>query len=787
MMNEKSLITLEYFKIKQQARQYLVTDLGQRELADLRPMITSSEIRQALNETKDAVDILRLKGGIPLPQIEDVKPFLKRLDIGATLNAKELAAVGKILRATNEVRRFFRGMQDDELDLSELYEVAFALETLPDVAKRLTISIENDGHVTDDASGLLKSIRRQIATTEQSIRDTLANFTRGKSAKYLSEAVVTIRQDKYVLPVKAEYRHVFGGRVYDQSTTGQTLFIEPKQVVALNDRLAQQENAQNDEIRRILQELSELIAPYTGEIEANAKVLGHLDLVNAKAAYAKKLKATEPVLTDDQTLYLRQAWHPLLDPKKAVKNDIMLGKDFKTMLITGPNTGGKTITLKTIGLIQLMGQSGFFIPANEESRICVFDEIFADIGDEQSIEQNLSTFSAHMTNIVSFLEQLTPRSLVLFDELGSGTDPQEGAALAIAILDDVAARGSYVVATTHYPELKVYGYERPETVNASVEFDSETLKPTYKLLIGIPGRSNALDISRRLGLPTTIIDSATQLVSKDSQELNNMIGDLVQKRHDAEEEKIQTHKYLVEAEQLHADLEKAYTALNQQRDNLLEKAKKQANEMVEQTKHKADQVITDLRQMRLAGGTNVKENRLIDAKGQLNQLHQPENLRKNKVLKRAKKQHDLQPNDDVLVKTYGQKGVLLQKVGNHDWEVQIGILKMKINENDLEKIKITEENAPKARTSVKRTASSGISTSLDLRGQRYEEALTNVDRYLDSAQLAGYSSVTLIHGKGTGSLRQGITKYLKNNRAVKSFEYASPNNGGDGATIVYLK
>lgn len=786
-MNEKSLTTLEYFKIKQQAQQYLVTDVGKRELNMLRPYTTAEEISQALNETKDAADILRLKGGIMLPRISDVKPFLKRLDIGATLNAKELAAVGKVLRATNEVRRFFRGLQDDELDLKELYEIAFSLESLPQVAKRLTLSIENDGHVTDDASGLLKSLRRQIATTEQSIRDTLANFTRGKTAKYLSEAVVTIRQDKYVLPVKSEYRNAFGGRVYDQSSTGQTLFIEPKQVVALNDRLTQQEAAQNEEIRRILQELSELIAPYTNEIEDNAQLLGHLDLVNAKAVYAKKIGATEPALTTDKSLYLRQAWHPLLTVKKAVKNDIMLGKDFKTMLITGPNTGGKTITLKTIGLIQLMGQSGLFIPAGEGSRICIFDEIFADIGDEQSIEQNLSTFSAHMTNIVSFLNYLTPDSLVLFDELGSGTDPQEGAALAIAILDDVAARGSYVVATTHYPELKVYGYERPETVNASVEFDSETLEPTYKLLIGLPGRSNALDISRRLGLPPTIIDSATQLVSEDSQELNNMIGDLVQKRHAAEEEKAQTHQYLAESEQLYADLEKAYNALNKQRADLLEKAKKQANELVANASEKADQIISDLRQMRLNGGTNVKENQLIDAKGQLNQLHQPENLQKNKVLKRAKKQRDFQPNDDVLVKSYGQRGVLLRRLSNHEWEVQIGILKMKLNENDLEKIKITEQNEPKTRTSVKRTASSGLSTTLDLRGQRYEEALTNVDRYLDSAQLAGYSSVTLIHGKGTGSLRQGITKYLKNSRAVKNFEYASPSNGGNGATIVYLK
>ena len=786
-MNEKSLETLEYFKIKKKVCQYLVTEMGKKELDKLKPHTERNAVQNALNETQDGADILRLRGGIPLPEISEVEAYLKRLDIGANLNAQELAAIGKVLRTTNEVRLFFVNLQNDEIVLHKLYSTAFELQTLPTITKKLNISLENDGHVTDDASALLKNLRRQIVVTEQSIRETLAALTHGKAAKYLSEAVVTIRQDRYVLPVKAEHRNAVGGQVYDQSTTGQTLFIEPKQVAALNNRLNQQRADERTEIRRILAQLSSLIAPYTGDIQANSSLLGHLDLVNAKAEYAKEIDATEPFITDDGSLYYRQAWHPLLDRSSAVKNDIMLGKDFKTMLITGPNTGGKTITLKTIGLIQLMGQSGLFIPANEDSRICIFDEVFADIGDEQSIEQNLSTFSSHMTNIVGFLKQLTQNSLILFDELGSGTDPQEGAALAIGILDHVAAKGSYIVATTHYPELKVYGYERPETVNASVEFDSQTLEPTYKLLIGLPGRSNALDISRRLGLPQSIIDAATQFVSKDSQDLNNMIGDLVAKRHDVEEQKAQTHKYLVESEKLHGDLEQAYEALNKQRGKLLEQAKIRANELVEQSSSKADSIIRELHQLLLSGKTDIKEDRLINAKGQLNALRQPENLQRNKVLKRAKKKNDLHPNDDVLVKTYGQKGVLLRKAGNHEWEVQIGVLKMKINENDLEKIKVSDENAGGTRTKVERTASTGLPTTLDLRGQRYEEALTNVDRYLDSAELAGYSSVTLIHGKGTGSLRKGISGYLKKNNAVKKFEFAAPNAGGNGATIVYLK
>ena len=784
-MNKKGLNTLEYAKIIQRLAAYMTTDMGHKLALNLLPSTDYAEVVKSLAETKDASDLLRLKGGIPVPSLIDITPYLKRLEIDATLNAKELAAIGRVLRATSDVKRFFRNAADEEIKLQYLAQEAQKLATLPEISQRLLKSIENDGHVTDEASRLLASLRRQISATEAEIRSRLGNFVKGKSAKYLSDALVTIRNERYVLPVKAEYRGTFGGIVHDQSSSGQTLFIEPQAIVDLNNRLRQQQAAEKEEIKRILAELSAMIVPYTAELRHNADLLGKFDFVNGKARFAHELKATQPLVSQENDVYLRQVWHPLLDPKKAVKNDIAIGKDYQAMVITGPNTGGKTITLKTLGLVSMMGQAGLFIPANENSRIGLFDDIFADIGDEQSIEQSLSTFSAHMTTIVEILNHIDERSLVLFDELGAGTDPQEGAALAIAILDAVGAKGSYVVATTHYPELKAYGYERPQTINASMEFDAQTLQPTYRLLIGIPGRSNAFDISKRLGLDPSIVEAARQLTAQDSQDLNEMIADLVAKRHEAEEEKADFKKYLDESESLYEDLKKAFASYQQEKEHMLAQARQQANEIVQNAQQKADAVIADLHKMQQSGA-NIKENELIDAKSRLNALEQPM-LKKNKVLRRAKQQQEFHENDDVMVKTYGQRGVLVKKLGQHEWEVQLGILKMKVDENDLEKITIKEQTAKGAHTVVKRTASSHVSPKLDLRGQRYEEAMTNVDRYIDAAILAGYPSVTLVHGKGTGALRKGIVAYLQQNRAVKHFEFAPPNAGGNGATIVYFK
>lgn len=789
-MNKKTLITLEYAKIKHAVREETMTAMGAQLVDHLTPHADLAWVKEQLASTQDGMDVLRLKGGIPLPQLVTITPALKRLKVGATLNGKELASIARVLRAANEVRVFFKQViAEQDVQLPVITHLLEQLVTLPKIGSRLIRSIEFDGHVTDDASPELKRLRHQITSTEANIRAELNSYTHGANAKYLSDAVITLRDDRYVIPVRAENRGRFGGVVHDQSASGQTLFVEPERIVALNNRLRQQQLAADEEVRRILTELSALLAPYTAELEGNATVLGQLDFINAKARYAKHLGATKPAISPENDVYLRQAWHPLLDAKKAVKNDLAIGADYQAMVITGPNTGGKTITLKTFGLIQLMGQSGLFIPAAEGSRIGVFSDIFADIGDEQSIEQSLSTFSAHMTNIVAIMRQADERALVLFDELGAGTDPQEGAALAIAILDAVGTRGSFVVATTHYPELKAYGYERPGTINASMEFDSETLQPTYHLLIGIPGRSNAFDIVQRLGMDPTVVTAARNLTADDNQDLNDMIADLVAKRRQLEDDQVALSKNLKAAEELHADLSKRFTQFTNERERLMNQAKRSANELVANAKKKANAVISDLRRMRSEQHAPVKEDKLIAAQGKLNALEQNPTLRKNRVLQRAKRQHAFHANDDVLVKSYGQHGVLLHKAGNHQWEVQLGILKMKIDEADLEKVNAPRRDSggKRAHTTVKTAHASHVSPTLDLRGERYDAAMTKVDRYLDAALLAGYQSVTIVHGKGTGALRTGITNYLKNNAAVKSFNFAAPNAGGNGATVVHFK
>ncbi|VDG33294.1 endonuclease MutS2 [Lactobacillus sp.] [Lactiplantibacillus mudanjiangensis] len=787
-MNPKVLATLEYQQVKQQLAPYLVSAAGQKELSALQPMTTLAEVQYALDETNDGVEVYRLKGGIPVARLADITPHMKRLAIGATLNGSELGQVGRVLKTTRAITRFFEELLADapENDIRHLFDEVQTLVTLPEVTKRLATAIEGDGHITDNASPELASIRSHISKTEGEIRSRMERYTHGKEAKYLSDPIITIRNDRYVIPVKAENRGRFGGIVHDQSASGQTLFIEPQAVMALNDRLRQNQVAEKQEEQRILEELSNLIAPYQDEILENAAILGHFDFINAKARYARAMHANEPAVSTTNEVLLRQARHPLIDQKKVVANDIALGTDYQAIVITGPNTGGKTITLKTLGLLQLMGQSGLFIPVDMGSRIAIYHEIFADIGDEQSIEQNLSTFSSHMENIESFLKQIDDHSLVLVDELGAGTDPQEGAALAIAILDAIGGHGTQVVATTHYPELKAYGFNRPETINASMEFDEATLKPTYRLLVGIPGRSNALDIAQRLGIPQAIVDQARSLTDTDSQDLNAMIADLVTKRKQVEDAQIQLKAEVEDSEKLHKQLKSEFNAYQQQKDQLMEEAKVEANAIVEKSKTQADAIISDLRKKQLATGANIKENELIDAKGALNALEQQPKLKKNRVLRRAKAKQDFHKGDDVLVKSYGQRGVLVQKMGNHAWEVQLGILKMKINEADMERTQ-AEAEPKRARATVQSANASHVSPNLDLRGVRYEDAMMQVDRYIDAALLAGYPSVTIVHGKGTGALRQGITEYLQGNRQVKSFHFAAPNHGGNGATEVQFK
>ena len=744
-----------------------------------------------LTETTDGADILRLEGGLPLPKLADIKPQMKRLKIGANLNGTELAQVTKVLQASLSVQNFFEQMREKKIKLRVLEQTVDRLVTIPSVTTRLVRSVDPDGRINDEASAKLHGIRQLISKTENEIRQQMAQYTQGKSAKYLSEPIVTVRNDRFVIPVLARYRNKFGGVVHDQSASGQTLYIEPGAVMEDNNHLRQAQIEEKQEVLRVLAELSALISPYRHDILNNEQILGHLDFINAKAVYAHELKASLPLLSADNQVNLRKAWHPLIARDQAVANDIKLGGDYQAVIITGPNTGGKTITLKTLGIIQLMGQAGLFIPAQEGSTIGVFDNVFADIGDEQSLEQNLSTFSGHMDNVKTILDQLTANSLVLLDELGAGTDPKEGAALAMAILDEIGQRGSLVMITTHYPELKVYGYDRAKTINASMEFDQATLQPTYRLLLGIPGRSNGLEIAKRLGIGSAIISEAQSLVSDDSQDLNAMIGDLVEQRKQAREESERLAKLVAQNQADQEELNQKLDRFNEQRDQLLERARSQANHQVAQAKRKADRIIHHLRQLEIQQGAGVKENQLMDAQGALNALHQDNpRLQHNSVLKRAKEKHDLHKGDAVLVKSYGQHGELLSRRGNHKWEVQIGILKMEIDERDLEKV--SKRDLPKEKQqrtghrAVKTTQTRKTSARLDLRGHRYEEAMGELSNFIDHALLNNLGTVTIIHGKGTGALRKGTQQYLQSNPRVKSFSYAAPNAGGDGATIVNL-
>lgn len=788
-LNTRILKTLEFDRVKAQLLSFLVTDQGKKELQQLVPLNDKEVISDRLEETEDAMNVLRLRGGIPVPKLTDIRPHMKRIEIGADLNGLELAQVSRLLSTTSEVDRFLTAMKEDEIELHRLYDWQEKLTVLPVLRQRLKTAIDEDGHVTDEASPELKGIRRNILRSEQTIRESLDRIVHGNQAKYLSDALITMRNERYVIPVRSENRNVFGGVVHDQSSSGQTLFIEPKQVVELNNRLRQYQIAERDEISRILSELSAELVPYRHDILNNSYVIGKLDLMNAKASFAKVLKAVVPAIDPNNEVYFKQARHPLLDQKKVVANDILIGADYQAVVITGPNTGGKTITLKTLGLLQLMGQAGLPLPVAEESQMGVFDEVFADIGDEQSIEQNLSTFSSHMTNIVSILAKADENSLVLLDELGAGTDPQEGAALAIAILDELGTKQAYVMATTHYPELKVYGYNRAKTINASMEFNVDTLSPTYHLLIGVPGRSNAFEISHRLGLDPVVIDSAKQIMDGESQDLNEMITDLENRRKMAETEYQELRHYEEEAEKLYGELDEAYRYFYEEREKELSKARNRANEIVHGAQEEADKVIADIRHMQQESGQKtIKENKLINAKSRLNQLEQPEeHLKKNKILRKAKKEKAFKVGDEVLVVPYNQRGELLEKMDKKQWQVQLGILKMNIDEEDMQPIAPAKEEAPKRHISTLRSAGAHVSSQLDLRGRHYEDALAELDQYLDAAILAGYPQVTIVHGKGTGALRQGVVDYLKGHRSVKSFEFAPASQGGNGATIVKFK
>ena len=785
-MNSKIEKVLEFDKIRAQLAEYATSEKGKQMIKELPIEVEEKAIQNKIEETADGVELLRLKQGIPIPRLKDISFALKRLELEAGLNGRELSDILRVLTTTHEVERFFEKVEEEEIALKRIPRLVEKLESIPDVTKELEASIREDGYVLDSASPTLHGIRVGIQKTEQEIRRQMDQYLTGKNAQYLSDTIITIRNDRYVLPVKAEYKSVFGGTVHDQSATGQTLFMEPQAVVNLNNKLREYQVQEKREVERILWELSQKLMPYTNSLHQNHYVLARLDVVNAKAQYANEIKATEPIIDRQNHVALWKAWHPLLDREKAVANDIILGEEYQAIVITGPNTGGKTILLKTVGVIQLMAQMGLYIPAGENSRVGIFTEIFADIGDEQSIEQNLSTFSSHMSNIVSILKQINDKSLILIDEIGSGTDPQEGSSLAIAILDYIASKQCYVIASTHYPELKAYGYDRPKTINASMEFDGDTLQPTYQLLLGVPGRSNAFDISKRLGLPSIIIDQARGLLSEEDQDLNAMISDLEQKRRRAQRDADKMRHQLELSNQLLEDLQKETEQFKANKARLLEEAKERANTLIEQSKDDADKILSEIRELQLRSKqSTVKEHEMIEKKTALTDLKHEQALKKNKVLRKEKAKKALQVGQSVEVLSFGQRGTLVEKINDEEWVVQMGIIKMKIAVEDLSPI--AEAQEAKQQVIVKSARSSHVSSELDLRGKRYEEAMKDLELYLDAAILANYPRVTIIHGRGTGAIQQGVHKVLRSHRSVASYEFAPMNTGGNGATIVTFK
>ena len=788
-MNSKIIEKLEYNRIIKQLSDLAITAPAKEQALTLMPSSNFDEVKKSIDQTRVLSNILRVKGPMPITDFKDVRASLKRLKVKANLNGEELGNIFLILSLAKDVSQFTADLEEREIDTRPIEKTLKNLAIPEDLFKKLNQAIEYDGTVKDTASSKLMQLRHDIQSNETDIKNHMNDYISGKHTQYLSENIVTIRDGRYVLPVKQEYKNKFGGVVHDQSASGQTLFVEPQAVLVLNNRQQNLMAQERQEINRILIELSELAGMYQKEIKNNADALTQLDFLSAKSKLAKAMKATEPVLNQDHVIKLRKARHPLIDPKKVVPNNIELGTSFDTMLITGPNTGGKTITLKTLGLLQLMAQAGLFITAEEGSQLTVFNEIYADIGDEQSIEQSLSTFSSHMDQIIKIMKDVTEDDLALIDELGAGTDPEEGASLAIAILDDLRGAQAKIAITTHYPELKLYGYNRARTTNASMEFDLKKLAPTYRLRIGIPGQSNAFAIAHQLGMNEAVVDKARSLMNDEDSDINKMIERLTEQTKAAEQLHETLKQNVDQSVTLKRQLQNGLDWYNQQVQKQLEKAQEKADEMLAKKRQKADKIINDLEEQRRAGG-QVRTNKVIEAKGALNKLEREnQNLAQNKVLQREKRRHDVSVGDTVKVLSYGQQGVITKKLADHEFEVQIGILKVKVTDRDVEKIstQAVPKKAERAVRSSRGLRSTRASSELDLRGQRYEEALTNLDRYIDSSLLAGLNTVTIIHRIGTGAIRNGVQQYLKRNRHVKSYSYAPANQGGTGATIVQLQ
>ena len=777
-MNKKILETLEFNKVKALFEPHLLTEQGLEQLKELVPTDKGDKIKQAFAEMKEMQELFVEHPHFSISATKDIAAISKRLEMGADLNIEEFLLLKRVIFASRELQNFYDNLENVRLEhLANWFE---KLHDFPHLQGNLQ-AINEAGFIENFASEDLARIRRKIHDSESQVRDVLQDLLKQK-AQMLTEGIIASRNGRQVLPVKNTYRNKIAGVVHDISASGNTVYIEPREVVKLSEEIASLRADERYEMMRILQELSERVRPHAAEIANDAWIIGRLDLIRAKVRFIQETGAVVPQVSEEQEIQLLNVRHPLV--KNAVANDVHFGKDLTAIVITGPNTGGKTIMLKTLGLTQLMAQSGLPILADKGNRVGIFEEIFADIGDEQSIEQSLSTFSSHMTNIVDILGKVNQNSLLLLDELGAGTDPQEGAALAMSILEDLRLRQVKTMATTHYPELKAYGIETAYVQNASMEFDTASLRPTYRFMQGVPGRSNAFEIAKRLGLSDVIVGDASKQIDQDN-DVNRIIEQL-------EEQTLESRKRLenirqVEQENLKMNraLKKLYNELNREKETELNKAREQAAEIVDLALAESDDILKNLHSK-----SQLKPHEIIEAKAKLKKLA-PEkvDLSKNKVLQKAKKKRAPKVGDDIIVLSYGQRGTLTNQLKDGRWEAQVGLIKMTLEEKEFDLVQAQQEAPVKKKqvNVVKRAAGKGPQARLDLRGKRYEEAMEALDAFIDQALLNNMAQVDIIHGIGTGVIREGVTKYLQRNKQVKSFGYAPQNAGGSGATIVTFK
>ncbi len=792
-MNEKVLSTLEYHKIILQLTEHADSEPGKKLCRELIPTTDLNDIRQAQAETRDALSRLFKQGSTSFGGNKDIGFSLKTLEIGSTLSAVELLKIAKLLNNVSRIKSYGKKDKEDapEDSLDAYFETLTPLTQLANEIGRCILSEEE---MADDASPTLKSIRRQMATTNDKIHSQLVNMVNGSYRNYLQDAVITMRNNRYCIPVKSEYKNQVHGMVHDQSSTGSTFFIEPAAVVELNNKLKELSLQEQEEIERILADLSAQAGEHVQELKQNQKIMTHLDFVFAKAKLALDQNATEPVFNKKHYINIRKARHPLLPKKKVVPIDIHLGKDFDLLIITGPNTGGKTVSLKTVGLFTLMGQAGLHIPAADRSELSIFEEVYADIGDEQSIEQSLSTFSSHMKSIVHILAHANENSLCLFDELGAGTDPTEGAALAIAILNHLHGRGIRTMATTHYSELKIYALSTSFVENACCEFSVETLQPTYRLLIGIPGKSNAFAISSKLGLPDHIIDAAKEQISKEDESFEDVISDLEQSRLTIEKEQREIAEYKERIRTLQDQLKAKNEKIDAAKDRILREANEKARAILQEAKEVADETIRDFN--KLDKNTDIKtlEQKRQKVRDKINEknarlsLKTEEKANKPKTIDPAK----LKKGDSVKVLSMGLKGTvstLPDQKGN--LFVQCGIMRTQVNVRDLDYAEEAAITTPVLQRTnmgkVKMSKSFSISHEINLLGKTVDEAISALDKYLDDAYLAHMPNVRIVHGKGTGALRSAVHSHLKRLKYIKEFRLGEYGEGDAGVTIVTFK